>query len=119
MSAVHEYQDFYAIHNHQPGSDRALRVGGTVVFRTGGWAAELHAHERGGTGGINPTLLELDLVLTAPPEGDAVPEVLTPVELAEFRLENPAIEHTQVYFHLVGGDDAEDPPPPIDVEHPE
>jgi hypothetical protein len=44
-------------------------------------------------------------------------DVLTPIELEEFRIEDPSIEYTQVEFHIEGASDIE-PPPVIDVEHP-
>jgi hypothetical protein len=114
VQIVDHYEDFYASHDHMPGSDRALKVTGTVVFRTGGCTAELREHE--GNPGINPLMLTLDLVLTAPPEGTAVPEVLTPVSV-EWSVDDPPTEYRQVQFKVVGTDD--EPPPVIDVEHPQ
>lgn len=117
MQGVHEHESFFAICNHMPGADRALRVGGTVVFRTGGWSAKLREHERKEPTGINPFILYLDLVIDPPAEGMAVPEVLTPVELDEFRVEDPALEYQEVHFIVVGTED--EPPERVEVEHPE
>ncbi len=97
-----------------PGSARTMRVTGTVVFRTGGWSCSLRPTE--GNTGINTRMLSLDLVLQRP-DGDAVPEVLTPCDV-EWSADDPAIEYEQVQFRVVGGTD-DDPPPVIDVEHPE
>lgn len=114
MEGVHAYEDFYASHNHMPGSDRTMRVTGTVVFLTGGWSCELRPTE--GNTGINPQMLSLDLVLQSPPEGSAVPEVLTPCAV-EWSVDDPPIEYQQVQFRVIGTDD--EPPPVIDVDHPE
>jgi hypothetical protein len=114
VQGVHAYEDFYASHNHMPGSDRALRVTGTVVFVTGGWSCELRETE--GNTGINPEMLSLDLVITPPADGVAVPEVLTPVQV-EWSIDDPQTEYRQVQFRVVGTDD--EPPPVIDVQHPE
>jgi hypothetical protein len=111
---IHAYEDFYASHNHMPGSGRTMRVLGTVVFTTDGWSCDLRATE--GNTGINPQMLSLDLVLEGPPEGSDVSEVLTPCKV-EWTAEDPAIEYKQVEFRVIGSDDA--PPPPIDVDHPE
>ena len=114
MQGVHEYKDFYASHDHMPGSDRTLRVTGTVVFRTGGWSACLE--ETDGNTGINPKMLVLNLVITPPEEGAVTTDALTPVEV-EWSVDDPQIEYEQVEFRVVGSDD--DPPPVIDVVHPE
>ncbi len=114
MGIVDHYEDFYASHDHMPGSDHAIRVTGTVVCRTGGCSAELQ--ERRGNTGINPEMLHLNLILTAPPEGSAVTEVLTPISL-EWSVDEPQIDYREVEFHVVGTDD--DPPPVLDVVHPE
>lgn len=114
MQVVDHYEDFYASHNHMPGSDRAVNVTGCVVFRTGGCSAELRSHE--GNPGVNPQMLRLDLVITPPPDGTAVTEVLTPVPV-EWSDADPQIEYLQVQFDVVGTDD--EPPPIIDVEHPQ
>jgi hypothetical protein len=65
MAGVMSYEDFYAIHDHMPGADGALRVGGTVVFRTGGWSAQLRLHEKQRPTGINPFILYVDLIITS------------------------------------------------------
>lgn len=114
MRIVDHYEGFYAGHEHMPGSDHALRSTGTVVFSTGGCSAELKGHE--GNTGINPEILALDLVLTPPPEGTAVTQALTPVPV-EWSAADPEIEYRQVQFRVVGADD--EPPPVIDVTHPE
>lgn len=114
MQGVHTYEDFYASHDHMPGSGRTMRVTGTVVFATGGWSAELKATE--GNTGINTAMLSLDLVLTAPAEGTAVTEVLTPCAV-EWTADDPPIEYTEVQFQVVGSED--EPPPPIPVDHPQ
>lgn len=112
MAIVDHYEDFYASHNHMPGSDHSLKVTGTVVFRTGGCECDLR--ETTGNTGTN-LMLHLDLVLTPPPEGSAVPEVLTPCPV-EWSVEAPALEYDQVEFHVVGTDD--EPPAVIKVDHP-
>ena len=117
MEGVESYEGFYAIHDHMPGSDRALRVGGTVVFRTGSWAAELRTRESSGNTGINPFILRLDLVITPPPEGAGVTQEITPVDLPEYRLEDPAIDYHEVHFAVVGTDD--EPPERLIIQHPE
>jgi hypothetical protein len=114
VGIVDHYEKFYASHDHMPGSEHTLRVTGTVVCRTGGCAAKLQEHE--GNAGINPEMLHLDLILTAPQEGSAVTEVLTPVSL-DWSIDDPQIDYGQVQFNVVGTDDK--PPPVLDVEHPE
>jgi hypothetical protein len=111
---VDHYEDFYASHNHMPGSGREMKVTGTVVCRTGGCSAELRDHE--GNAGINPQMLALDLVLTGPDDGTAVTDVLTPIPV-EWRVSDPAIEYREVQFFVVGTED--EPPPVIGVDHPE
>jgi hypothetical protein len=90
MQGVHAYEDFYASHNHMPGSGRTMRVTGTVVFLTGGWSCALR--ETAGNTGINPEMLGLDLELEPPPEGAAVPEVLTPCAV-EWSVDDPQIDY--------------------------
>ena len=111
MDAVHEYQDFYASHDHMPGSQGTMRVLGVVVFRHGGWQAELRRTE--GNTGINPRMLALDLVLTGPPGASTTALENVPVEWSE---EN-ADEYEQVQFRVVGTTD--EPPPVIKVGHPQ
>lgn len=110
-----EYKDFYAICNHMPGDDRVLRVGGTLVFPTSGWSAELDLAKQKG---INPLLLEFDLTVSAPPDGKAIEDVLTRFDLEEYRIEEPALEYQQVEFHLVDRD-GEAGPGTIEVDHPQ
>lgn len=110
-----EYKDFYASCNDMPGADQVFRTGGTVVFPTSGWSARIGRHEQHGTGPINPLLLELDLTVTEPGNGDEVLDVITPLELEEYRIEDPAIEYQQVVFHLIGRD--EEGPGTIEVVH--
>jgi hypothetical protein len=88
-----EYQDFYAICDHMPGAERVLRVGGKVMCPETGWSAHL--------------------VLTRPKGGAA--EVMTLVDIDEWRQQPPAHEYEQVEFHR---SDAK-PPPIISVEHPQ
>ena len=114
MGIVDHYEDFYASHNHMPGSDRAMKVTGTVVCVSDGCSAELRRH--GGNPGINPQMLRLDLHLTPPPEGTSVPQVLTPTAV-EWSEPDAQIEYQQVDFTVVGTDD--EAPPSIDVEHPQ
>jgi hypothetical protein len=106
-----EYQDFYAICDHMPGAERVLRVGGKVMCPETGWSAHLEPTQ--GNTGINPLLLHLDLVLTRPKGGAA--EVMTLVDIDEWRQQPPAHEYEQVEFHR---SDAK-PPPIISVEHPQ
>lgn len=114
MQGVHAYEDFYASHDHMPGSSRTMRVTGTVVFATGGWSAKLRATE--GNTGINQAILGLDLVLDAPSEGTGVTEVLTPCPV-EWSADDPSIEYQEVEFRVVGSTD--EPPPRLKVVHPE
>lgn len=113
MQGVHAYEDFYASHNHMPGSSGALRVTGTVVFRTSGWSCSLRETE--GNTGINPMMLGLDLILTEPSPDTVVTDVLTPCPV-EWSVDDPSIEYEQVQFTVRGSDD--EPPPILDVEHP-
>lgn len=108
------YQDFYAICNHMPGAERVFRVGGTVVAPSSGWMAELE--EYSGRPSPNQFLLQLTLRVRVPT--GPVLEVVTPIKLEEFRIENPPFEYTQVEFHIEGASDIE-PPPVIEVEHPQ
>ncbi|MEA2190483.1 MAG: hypothetical protein QOI73_604 [Solirubrobacteraceae bacterium] len=122
MQGVQAYEDFFASHDHMPGGERALRVSGTVVFRTSGWSAFLETTE--GNVGINPEILGLDLVLTPPQEGAVTTHEPTPDEV-EWSIDYPAdpaaqaivSEYSQVQFRVVGSED--DPPPVLDVAHPE
>lgn len=114
MRAIQTYEDFYASHDHMPGSARTMRVTGTVVFATGGWSAKLCATE--GNTGINPEMLSLDLVLEGPPDAGAVTDVLTRCPVA-WSVDDPPIEYQHVQFRVVGTED--DPPEAIDVDHPE
>jgi hypothetical protein len=117
MQGVHAYEDFFASHDHMPGSGGTLRVTGTVVFATSGWSCSLRATE--GNTGINPMLLSLDLLLTEPPPGTAVAQVLTPCPV-EWSVEDPAIEYQQVQFRVLRVQVSDEEPPPIlDVAHPE
>lgn len=111
MAEIRGYKEFYAICNHMQGSERALRVGGTVTLSTGGGSAKLGNPK---SGGINPDLLELDLTVTP---GQAGPDVISDVKIEEFCDENPSTEFKEVYFHLVDRD--EEPPQAIEVEHPQ
>lgn len=118
MPAVHAYKDFYAIHDHMRGPrDGPLRVGGTVVFRHGGWSARLRPHEPKDKEPIpfNPKILYLDLVLT-PPNGSGT-SAITDVELEECGVAVAGYDYDEVHFILVGGQD-DVPPDPLDVEHP-
>jgi hypothetical protein len=112
VTGIHEYDGFYAYCDDMPGgSNKDLRVGGTVVFQTRGWSVRLE--RRKGNTGINPLLLHLNLVFEAP--ADNVAQAITPVELEEWRIEDPQLEYEQVEFHMVGCDD--DPPPVLRVTH--
>jgi hypothetical protein len=117
MSGSVEYHDFYASCDHMPGAERVLRVGGSLTFPTSGWSAKLGPHEHKSAPPFNPLLLELDLTVAEPADGETVLEVLTPFELEEYRIEDPAIEYQQVLFHLVGRGD-EEGPGTIEVVHP-
>jgi hypothetical protein len=111
MQGVHAYEDFYANCDHMPGAERALRVGGRIIFRTTGWSARLEPTQ--GNVGINPDMLHLDLVLTSP-EG-ASGDALTPFDLEPWTAAPPAREYDEVEFHVRGTDD--DAPPVLKVEH--
>jgi hypothetical protein len=111
MLGVHAYEGFYANCDHMPGAERAIRVGGTVVFRTTGWSASLKRTE--GNTGINPHMLHLDLVLVPPDGGGG--EAITSYELPEWKEAPPAAEYDEVEFHVQGSDD--DRPPILKVVH--
>jgi hypothetical protein len=113
VRGVHEYQDFYASHDHMPGKAGTMRVTGTVVFATSGWSCDLR--EREANTGINTEVLGLELLLTPPAEGQPVLEVLTPCAV-EWSVDDPPYEYREVRF-TVNTDD--DPPPAIGVDHPE
>jgi hypothetical protein len=114
MRGVTSYEGFYASLDHMPGG-RALRVGGTVVFCTSGWSAELRRHE--GPSGIDPFVLYLELVIEPPPPDAMVLQVLTPIELGELRVSNPTQEYRVIRFTVVGSED--DPPERLEVRQPE
>jgi hypothetical protein len=111
------YEDFYAIHDQQPGPDgtRPLRVGGTVIFPTPGYSARLERFE--GNPGINPMILPLVLVVRRPDQ-ETQPEVVTPVEIPEFTVDARPGQYTEVHFRLDGGDPDDEPPPVIPVQTP-
>jgi len=118
MSHIYKYEDFYATCDHLPGPDTSearIRVGGTVVFRGGGYAAKLSAAEPNGAPPFNPLTLHLDLTITAPTSGGT--SEIKPVELAEFVESPPAFEYTQVHFRLAGAPD-DTAPPIVEVGHP-
>lgn len=115
MPDIDHYEDFYANCDDMPGADRVLRVGGVVVFRTGGYAAELSQHVWDGSPPINPLSLHLDLVVTGPGSGTAVAEVLSPVKVEELVIADPQFEYDEIVFVMVGTED--DPPPPCKVVH--
>ena len=115
MKGVAEYRDFFAICDHEPPAEPAIRAGGTIVFNESGWSAEL-VRTKGDTG-INPYLLHLDLVFTPPDEGSAQTDPLEPFELREWREAPPVREYQQVEFHVRGSDDQ--PPPILEVDHPQ
>lgn len=114
MGELLGYEDFYAICNHMPGSERTLRIGGKVTVRTGGWSAKLARHE--GPSGINPFMLTLDLVVTKPQDG--APEAIETIEIEEFSVPDPTTEYQEVSFRLVGVGEEDEPPPTVEVEHP-
>ena len=60
-------------------------------------------------------MLHLDLVVTPPPPDEPVRDVITPVAVEEWSEEPPAFEYKQVTFHRSDSD----PPPTIDVDHPD
>ena len=115
MAPVIEYQDFYAHCNHMPGSEKALRAGGTVVFPTTGWSATLKEHERSGPPPTSPLTLELDLVIERPSDGETIIDVLTPVELDEFRIDRPPAEYGDVYVFV--DEEFGEGPGQIEVQH--
>jgi hypothetical protein len=107
------YQDFYAICNHNSDEDRVLRIGGTVIAPNPGWTAELEEYR--GLPPVVQTLFKVKLVVTE--SNGNVPQVITPIELPEYRVENPVLEYSQVEFVFEGPDDIEGPGA-IEVEHP-
>lgn len=113
MARVLGYKDFYAHCDHMPGKERALRVGGVIECPTGGWSAKLVPHERSGPPGINPLVLELDLVVTEPTGG--VPEVLTDIEVEEYKITDPAFDYHDVY--IFGDEEHGDGPGQVVVIH--
>jgi hypothetical protein len=110
-SAQEAYENWFAICNHMPGREPAIRVGGTVICPTTGWSVQLKQTE--GNTGINPLMLHLDLIVTPPPPGTPVQEVLTPEEV-EWREAPPALEYEEVEFRRSDSD----PPPIMKVDHP-
>ena len=119
MGGIYEYKDFYAI---QPtfGPDRALRIGGTVVFRSGGWKARLKRDESGPIP-ISPHSPRFSLVVTKPTDGAT--DQLEEVKLDEYRDENPSHEFlTMVLFNVrdeEGNPTDYEPPPRLLLEHPQ
>jgi len=119
MGKVHAYKDFYAVCNHMPGSSdrgRLFRVGGTITFATDGWDARLERKDNQPVP-ISPLSLQLELVLSEP---SGAIDVLTDVELPEYREENPAHEYYEVVFSVRNADgsaSAEEPPPTTRAEH--
>lgn len=89
--------EWTAFHDRMPGKDPTLRVNGTCCFTTSGWSAELRDHD--GPQGINPRILMVDLVVTAPTE--VVATVLTE-EPARWE-QVTAADYDQVHI-LVTGD---------------
>jgi len=113
MARVLGYKDFYAHCDHMPGKEQVLRVGGVVKCPTDGWSARLERHERTGPPGINPLILELDLVLTEP--SDAATDVVTDVEVEEYRDTDPVFEYHDVY--IFGNEEHGDGPGQVVVIH--
>ena len=118
MGGIYEYKGFYAI---QPtfGSDRALRIGGTVVFRNGGWKARLERDDSGPIP-ISPHSPRFSLVVTEPTDGAT--DQLDEVELKEYRDEKPSHEFYEVTFNVrtpKGSPTDDEPPPRLLVEHPQ
>lgn len=97
MAEVLAYKDFYAFCNHMPGSDPVLRVGGVVECPTNGWSAKLVPHKRNGPPSFNPLVLELDLVMTEPTDG--AEEVITDVDVEEYRVEKPVFDYHDVFIY--------------------
>ena len=117
MGGILEYKGFYAIQN-KTGSNRALRVGGTVVFRTGGWKARLERDNRPPIP-ISPLSPKFVLVVTAPTGN--VTKQIDEVELEEYRDEHPSHEYYEVLFSVRNEDGSssdDEPPPRILVAHP-
>jgi hypothetical protein len=96
MADVRGYKDFYAHCDHMPGSEPALRVGGKVVCPTDGWSAKLRPHQRSGPPPFNPLSLELDLVLEEP--GDGAAEVITEIDVEEYRIDEPVFDYHDVFI---------------------
>jgi hypothetical protein len=69
-------RDWYAWHDHMPGSAPTLYVTGTCTFNTSGYSAELKKSEPQGT---NEKDLLMELVVHEPSPGDPVMEVITDV----------------------------------------
>jgi hypothetical protein len=111
MKVVASYESFTAIHDHMPGAANSLRCQGR-------WSSTSRTARAGSNGAaVTPAptlLLSLDLYLTTP-SGPAA-QVLTPQELTWVD-DDPQTEYSQVQFTVVGTSD--DPPPMIDVEHPQ
>jgi hypothetical protein len=113
VTGVNSYEDFYASHNHMPGSSRTLRVTGTVMFITEGW--DCSVQEASNNKCVNDKMLHLELHLKSPGDGTGVPEVLTPCPF-EWSVDDPPIDYEQVEFTVIGTDD--EPPPVLDIDHP-
>ncbi len=117
MAGVYEYRDFYARQN-TTGSNRALRIGGTVAFRSGGWKARLERDE-GPPIPTSPLSPKFVLVLT-PARGSTTKQI-EEVRLEEYREENPSHEYYEVLFSVRNEDGShtdDEPPPRLLVEHP-
>jgi len=116
MGGVYEYKEFYAIQN-KTGSNRALRVGGKVAFRSGDWKARLERDD-GPPIPISPLSPKFVLVLTPPREHT---KQIDEVTLEEYREENPPHEYYEVVFSVRNEDGSltdDEPPPSLLVEHP-
>lgn len=111
-----EFKDFYATQMTTPTKEHTLCAGGTCVFPTSGYSAHLEARRPEGNVGINPTIFYLDVVVEPPGPDEIVQEVLTPVELEEWCLNDPPREYTEVHFRLL--EVVRPSPPSVDVDVP-
>ena len=109
---VTSYEGFHASRDD---ASRALSVAGTVVFCTSGWSARLRRHD--GPPGVDPLVLELELVIDPPPADAMVLQMLTPVDLGPLRVPDPSPGYREIRFRVVGSED--DPPAKLDVRQPQ
>ena len=83
--------DWEAWRNVMPGARRSVMVTGTCRFRTGGYSLTLRRSE---PQGINPRVLELDLIVHEPQGG--VPEVISDERATFFEYTDTEYEQAHI-----------------------